>query len=97
MSASSSRVLANLKMRGLLEVLDRVCARRGFSRDELCGRLRTRALSRARHELWCLILDHPERYYSHNEIGRLVERDHTTVLAGIRAHRRHRGAETSTG
>ena len=86
MDGTSRRVIDNLRVRGLLDLVDNVCLRRGITRDELCGRCRTRALTRARHELWYLILEHPERYYSQSEIGRLFERDHTTVASGIRAH-----------
>lgn len=85
---TSVHVLGNLTARGLLELLDEVCSRRGVTRDELCSRRRSRALSQARHELWCLILEHPDRHYSHNELGRLFERDHTTILSGVRTHRR---------
>jgi len=34
------------------------------------------------------MIEHPERYYSHNEIGRLFERDHATVMSGVRGRRR---------
>lgn len=88
MAATSTRVVANLRVRGLLELLNDVCTHRGITRHELCGRARTRAVSRARHELWCLIFEHPERSYSLSEIARLFDRDHSTVLDGIQTHRR---------
>lgn len=37
MCASSRRVIDNLRVRGLLELLDAVCRRRGAKRDELAG------------------------------------------------------------
>ncbi len=88
MNAAARRVIANLKIRGLLDLVDHVCVRRGVTREELCGRSQTRSYARARHELWYLMIEHHERYYSHSEIGRLFERDHTTVMGGVRAHRR---------
>ena len=81
-------VLAALSARGLLELVDSVCARRGVTRQELCGRARSQAVASARHELWWLIRHHPERCYSCSEIARLVHRDPTSNLHGIAAHQR---------
>lgn len=81
-------IIAALSVRGLLDLLDTVCARRGVTRQELCGRTRTQAVAEARHELWWLIRNHPERRYSYPEIARIVDRDSTTVLNGIAAHQR---------
>ena len=92
MSAAAQRVIDNLKIRGLLDLVDHVCARRGVTRAELCGRRRTRSLARARHELWYLMIEHPERYYSHSEIGRLFERNHTSIMSGVRGHRRRQAS-----
>jgi chromosomal replication initiation ATPase DnaA len=87
-STSPDAVLDLLADRGLLELVDNVCALRGVTRDELCGRDRSRAVAAARHELWALIYDHRERFYSFAEIGRFFGRDHTSVIHGIAAHRR---------
>jgi chromosomal replication initiation ATPase DnaA len=81
-------ILAALSVRGLLELVDAVCARRGVTRQELCGRGRSRAVAGARHELWWLIRHHPQRRYSCSEIGRLVHRDPTSILHGVAAHQR---------
>jgi len=82
----SGAVVDALQIRGLLDLVDTVCARRGVTRDELCGRGRTQAVAAARHELWWLIRNHPDRRYSYCEIARLVCRDHATVLQGVAAH-----------
>jgi chromosomal replication initiation ATPase DnaA len=79
-------VVAALSSRGLLDLVDAVCRRRGVTRYELCGRGRTHAVAAARHELWWLIRHHPDRCYSYSEIARLVSRDHATVLQGIAAY-----------
>ncbi len=93
MRADLNAIVAALSVRGLLHLADRVCVLRGVTRDELCGRARTRAVAAARQELWWLIRNHPERSYSFPEIARIVGRDHTTVLHGIAAHqRRHQAA-----
>jgi chromosomal replication initiation ATPase DnaA len=84
----SGAVVDALQIRGLLDLVDTVCARRGVTRDELCGRGRTQAVAAARHELWWLIRHHPDRRYSYCEIAHLVCRDHATVLQGIAAHDR---------
>lgn len=85
---TTERIVAKLKARGLLHLVDDVSARRGVTRAELCGRRRSRAVAAARHELWWLIRQHPERCYSFPEIARLFGKDHTTVLHGITAHGR---------
>jgi chromosomal replication initiation ATPase DnaA len=85
---SPTAVLAQLKTRGLLDLLDDVCARRGVTPAELCGRGRSGAVASARHELWCLIREHPERCYSYPEIARMVGRDASSVVHGVAAHRR---------
>jgi chromosomal replication initiation ATPase DnaA len=81
-------IVAALSVRGLLGLVDAVCAHRGVTRQELCGRGRSQAVAAARHELWWLIRHHPERCYSCSEIGRLVHRDPTSILHGIAAHQR---------
>lgn len=81
-------IIAALSMRGLLELVDAVCGRRGVTRDELCGRCRTSAVIQARQELWWQLRQHPDHHYSLSEIGRLFGRDHSTVLYGIHAYRR---------
>jgi len=93
-SQDPDAIVAALSVRGLLDLLDGVCATRGVTRRELCGNTKTRAVSAARQELWWLIRNHPERHYSFPEIARIVRRDSSTVAHGIAAHRR-RHAPTS--
>jgi chromosomal replication initiation ATPase DnaA len=85
---TTKQIIAQLQVRGLLELLDDVCVRRGVTRIELCGHQRSQAVVAARHELWWLMREHPERYYSYPEIARLFGKDHTTVWQGVAAHRR---------
>ena len=87
-ASSPSTVIHQLSLRGLLELADSVCARRGVTRHELCGRGRTRAVAAARRELWWLIRHHPERRYSYAEIARIVGCDHATIVHGVAAHQR---------
>jgi chromosomal replication initiation ATPase DnaA len=81
-------VLAELSLRGLRELVDAVCARRGVTPQELCGPRRTQAVAAARHELWWLIRHHPHRRYSCSEIARIVQRDPASILHGVAAHER---------
>jgi chromosomal replication initiation ATPase DnaA len=81
-------VLESLDLRDLVDLLDEVCRRRAVTRDEVCGRARTRAVAHARHELWWRLRHHPEISFSFEEIGRLFQRNHATVIHGVRAHQR---------
>jgi chromosomal replication initiation ATPase DnaA len=60
----------------------------GVTEVEISSRLRTRAVVRARHELWWRIRADPERYFSYPEIARLFACDHSSVRHGIQAHER---------
>jgi chromosomal replication initiation ATPase DnaA len=83
-----SDIIDGLRVRDLLALVVDVCKLRGVTIDELCGHGRSRAISRARQEVWWRIRHHPERQYSYPEIARLFARDHTTIIAGIQAHTR---------
>jgi chromosomal replication initiation ATPase DnaA len=92
-STLPNAIIAALSVRGLLELVDAVCGHRGVTRDELCGRSKSRAVAAARHELWWLMRHYPERCYSYSEIARMVCRDHATVLHGVTTHGRLRAAQ----
>jgi chromosomal replication initiation ATPase DnaA len=86
-------IIEDLEARDLLGLVDEVCRQRRVTRDELCGRGRTKAVAVARHEVWWRLRHHPDAAFSFQEIGRLFDRDHATVIHGIRAHdRRLRGS-----
>jgi chromosomal replication initiator protein len=92
--ATISTVLEALRTRDLLGTLDEVCRRRHVTRRDLCGRGRTRAVAFARQEVWWLLRHHPELQFSFADIGRLFDRDHTTIMAGVCAHERRRDSST---
>jgi chromosomal replication initiation ATPase DnaA len=81
-------VVDGLRVRNLLTLVDEVCKSRGVTLHEVCGRTRSQAVSCARQEVWWRIRNHPERHYSYPEIAQLFARDHTTIMAGIDAHKR---------
>lgn len=54
--------------------------------------MRTKTIAAARHELWWRLRTDPELELSYDEIGRLFDRNHTSVLHGVRAHQRRAAA-----
>ena len=88
-----SMILDALESRDLLALLDTVCHARGVTREELCGRRRTKNVASARQELWWHLRRSPGMSYA--EIGRLFGRNHTTVMAGVRAFERTRLASAA--
>lgn len=79
-------VVDALYRRGLLPLVDEVCALRGVTRAEVCGRARTKAVAQARAEVWFRMRTMPGRAYSLTEIGIIFGRAHETVMSGIKAH-----------
>jgi chromosomal replication initiation ATPase DnaA len=81
-------IVRDLEERDLLSLVLDVCKRRGVLLHELCGRSHRRSISQARQEVWARLRADPERSYSLTDIAQLFHRDHSTVLAGVRAHAR---------
>lgn len=75
-------VIAALSERDLLGLLDDVCRAHHVTRSDVCSRNRSRAVANARHEVWWRLRS---LAFSYVEIGRLFDRNHTTVLHGVRA------------
>ncbi|MBX3232022.1 MAG: hypothetical protein KIT84_20095 [Labilithrix sp.] len=94
--SASGLVLRSPQERDLLALLDDICRRRAVTRDDVCGVMRTKAIVRARHELWWSLRHHADRFFSFEEIGRLFRRDHATVLHGVRAHALRLGERAAT-
>ncbi|MFO0739154.1 MAG: helix-turn-helix domain-containing protein [Labilithrix sp.] len=78
-------VISALAERDLLGLLDRVCREHHVTRAEVCSRNRSRSVANARHDLWWRLRHLHSLAFSYVEIGRLFERNHTTVLHGVRA------------
>jgi len=87
-SKPASAVIQDLQAHNLFELVERVRARRGVCLTELCGRTRSQNVVAARHEVWWLIRNHPERRYSLQEIAHLFGNNHATVWSGLQAHQR---------
>jgi chromosomal replication initiation ATPase DnaA len=87
----ASEIANRLRERGLDELAEEVCARRGVVPREVYEKKRgTQSISHARHELWWQIRHHPGRAYSFPDIAALFDRTHTTIMAGVQAHERRR-------
>jgi chromosomal replication initiation ATPase DnaA len=86
--SDAATVIDELRRRGLWQLVENVCERRGVTPDELCGRARTRGITRARHELWSMIRALPDRHYSFTEIGRMFHCNPATIQQGIAGYKR---------
>jgi chromosomal replication initiation ATPase DnaA len=83
---SAAAIVDALRARDLLGIAEEVCRRRGITLADLCGRGRTQAVARARHEVWWTLRHDSRHHFSLGEIGALFGRDHATVHHGIVAH-----------
>jgi chromosomal replication initiation ATPase DnaA len=84
-----------MKRAGVFVVVRRVLEDAGFTVDDFLGHAKTPPrLNRARFAIWRECYDRRDedgrRVYSTPELGRLFNRDHTTIMAGIRAARGER-------
>ena len=78
-------VIDTLKTRGLVEVGRLVAEMYGVSLWELCGASKELPPTRARQHVWSALYD--RGHYSYPVLGRIFRRDHTTIMAGVKAHR----------
>lgn len=77
-------VIEALEARGLLETVRARALARHVTLEEVCGRVRTRQVVRARHDAWKALY---ELGFSYPEIGRLFDVGHMSVLRGVRGRR----------
>lgn len=67
------------------EILDDVSMMYGVSVADLRGPARTKGIAHARQHAMYLMAQQP--HLSLPQIGRYLNRDHTTILHGVRAHK----------
>ena len=80
-----SQPIGPMDLRSVTRILSDVCYRHAITLSALKGKERFQPLVRARHEaMW--LLHHALPNCSLTQIGRWMERDHTTVIHGIRKH-----------
>jgi chromosomal replication initiation ATPase DnaA len=62
-------------------MVESVAARHGVSVEDILGRARTKLISEARHDLMACLWGSGLAFA---EIGRMLDRDHTTIISGVR-------------
>lgn len=85
------RIWKNIQDRDLVGLLCDVARKYHFAPRSLLGRSRHATVTCARHEFWSLV--HGTLAPSLPELGRMVERDHTTVMSALRKRERALAAE----
>ena len=81
---SVREIIDDLNTRDALELAEQIAKTHGVSLDDMLGRCRRRPLSHARHELWARLYE--EAIPTFAALGRVFERDHTTIRDGVRQH-----------
>lgn len=66
------------------QLLREVCLRYGFSADDIRGPRRQAKIAAARMELYYLLRTHTDWSYPH--IARFLNRDHSTIVHGVRTY-----------
>ena len=74
-----------LKFKKASLVIDEVAKLYGYTKSEIIGRQRTASISAARQHIYVVLNEQLE--ISLADIARLMGRDHTTILSGIRRHK----------
>lgn len=74
-------LVERLAQRGLLELVDERAKAHHVTRTDVLGRSRTKSVAAARQAVYRGLR---ERGLSYPEIGRLLDRDHTTVMHACR-------------
>lgn len=82
-AAMESLAIRNLQSRGLYPHAERIAQAHFVSADELLGDTRTKAVVAARFEFMAFLRGHG---LSYPEIGRLLNRDRTTIMSGVKKH-----------
>jgi chromosomal replication initiation ATPase DnaA len=90
---TGQQVMARLRERDgdgeLLAIVKRIAAAHDVTVDELLGPSREAAPAHARQALWATL--HERGHWSYPRLGKTFGRDHTTIIAGVNAHRDRMG------
>ncbi|WP_437309942.1 helix-turn-helix domain-containing protein [Sorangium sp. So ce388] len=89
------RLLIQLEREGLLQDVNRICTEGNVLIEEVFSRSRRAHIARARHRLWLWL--HVEKGWSYPAIGDRFDRDHTTIMSGVRAAAQDLGVPAPTG
>ena len=78
------KVVANLRARGLMPVLEPICERLGIMLLEVVGHSKEPSIIRCRHDCWLALRDMKGRDYSYPEIGDMMGGfHHSTIMNGV--------------
>ena len=92
MVTGGKEVLHVLVWRGLGDLVRQIAASYHVTAEQIAGRQRTDLVAAARKHLWAELRS---RGFSYSELGEMFGRDHTTILQGIRSHRKSRAQTRS--
>jgi hypothetical protein len=78
-------LVRRLRQRKLYEFVESVAERYGVTVDMIMSRDRHSSVAAARHAVcYALRYDLPDRELSYPEIGRILDRDHSTVMSSVK-------------
>jgi chromosomal replication initiation ATPase DnaA len=89
MTTTIEAIIERLAERDLLDVALRFAREHNVTVRELVGGSHERAPSWARQALWSFL--YSLGHWSYPRLGHLFGRDHSTILAGVRAHLQRTG------
>lgn len=69
-------------------ITEGVAQRHGVTVDEILGRTLRYKVAHARHEAFYMVRQFDPDFYSYPLIGAQFQRDHSTIIMGIRSHLR---------
>lgn len=88
--ARIARIIEELSVRGLLTMVLEVSERFHVPLRELLGQGRSKAVAMARRHAYLVLRERTDLSYP--EIARLLDRDHSTILYGVRLAQHERAA-----
>ena len=89
---SLSAILDDLRQRDLMTLAQRVAKEHHVLLEEMLGTDRSRPAIRARHAMWAEL--YAMGFWSYPRLAGLFAKDHTTIVLGVRAHRKRAAASS---
>lgn len=78
--------LSTLEHANLLPLVRAIARQYGCTVEAIVGDRRHKSITHARQAAWYAVYHHGDRSFSYPEIGRMFNRDHTTVMSGCARH-----------
>ena len=89
---SLTAIIEDLRQRDLIKLAERVAKDHHVLLEEMLGTDRSRPSIRARHALWSEL--YAMGFWSYPRLAGLFAKDHTTIVLGVRAHRKRAAASS---